>query len=344
MSTIRSLTFFPIFVSLLMLSACSGGNGSPGEPATTPGSGIVEEDDNDAEDNNDVTIDQILPLTHTCGSTLTMLAQAMTDAEFNASCASLAASETFFHERLQTGLVPVADDFNAALRIVVFDNYDEYDQHGYALFGINTDNGGIYIEGNPSDPDNVASFYAHEAQWLLPEFVIWNLEHEYVHYLEGRFVSYGGFNHFPGNMVWWTEGLAEYLSMGDTNPEVLDLLRNAISQSQPRTLGETFDTRYGDGVDNVYSWTYLAVRFLFEAHYAEVLAMTDTLKAKKFASYQDHLAHWEANYEQQYQDWLRALASSGAEGAPRPENRYLMLKQHALSEAQKRSHRLPPTP
>ncbi|MBN8430878.1 collagenase [Microbulbifer salipaludis] len=339
MSTLRSLAVLLTLFPLLMLSACSGGNGSPGEP---PDSGIVEEDDDDDGGEDNVTIDQVLPLTHVCGPTLTLLAQAMTDTEFNASCATLAASETFFHERLQTGLVPVADDYNTALRIVVFDSYDEYDQHGYALFGINTDNGGIYIEGNPSDPDNEASFYAHEAQWLLPEFVIWNLEHEYVHYLEGRFVSYGGFNHFPGNMVWWTEGLAEYLSMGDTNPEVLDLLRNTLSQSQPRTLGETFGTRYGDGVDNVYSWTYLAVRFLFETHYAEVLAMTDTLKANNFASYQDHLAHWETNYEQQYQQWLQTLANSGAEGAPRPESRYLMLKQHALSEAQRRSHLLPP--
>lgn len=240
----------------LLVSACSGDSGAPGGAGDTREEGFVEGEN---EEEETTTIESILPLNHTCRPTLLVLAQEMTGNQLNTSCAALAAKETQFHQLLQTGMVPAADDHNDQLRVVVLDDYDNYTQYAYELFDINTDNGGIYIEGNPADPDNLASFYAHEAQWLRPEFVIWNLEHEYVHYLEWRFVSYGGFNHFPGNLVWWSEGLAEYLSMGTENPEAIELLRDALGQSELRKLRATFDTDYTGSVDEIYNWTYLVV-------------------------------------------------------------------------------------
>ncbi|PPJ44561.1 peptidase, partial [Rhizobium sp. KAs_5_22] len=81
-----------------------------------------------------------------------------------------------------------------------------------AIFGIDTNNGGMYLEGDPSAPGNQARFIAYEAEWLRPTFEIWNLTHEYVHYLDGRFDMWGDFQAaMQQKTVWWVEGFAEYL-------------------------------------------------------------------------------------------------------------------------------------
>ncbi|MFV8783573.1 collagenase [Microbulbifer sp. SA54] len=281
-------------------------------------------------------LDQVLPIQHSCSTTLKIRAQDMTSSQLNATCANLAAEETLFHQRLQTNQIPVADDFNTDLRVVVFDDYNQYNTYGYDLFGINTNNGGIYIEGTPSDPSNQASFYAHEASWLRPEFAIWNLEHEYVHYLDGRFIAYGGFNHYPGNMVWWSEGLAEYLALGNDNPEAIEVARNHKPRHRKPSLAKVFDTTYRDRTDQVYRWSYLAIRFLFERHYDEVVAMTSALKSNDFSSYIAYLDSWEANYEVEYQDWLNGLIGSGARGAPKNAKREEMLMNHSAAEEKRR--------
>ncbi|MBN8430879.1 collagenase [Microbulbifer salipaludis] len=283
-------------------------------------------------------IDQVLPIQHSCSSTLKIRAQDMTASQLNATCADLSAEEALFHQRLQTNQVPVPNDFNSALRVVVFDDYTQYDTYGYDLFGINTNNGGIYIEGTPSNPDNQASFYAHEASWLRPEFAIWNLEHEYVHYLDGRFIAYGGFNHYPGNMVWWSEGLAEYLSLGNDNPEAIAVARNHKPRHRKPSLASIFDTTYRDKTDQVYRWSYLAIRFLFERHYDEVIAMTNTLKNNDYSSYTAYLNNWQNSYESEYQNWLDGLVNSGAKGAPRNSKRDQMLMRHSAAEAKKRGN------
>ncbi|MFV8783572.1 collagenase [Microbulbifer sp. SA54] len=332
MRSLRFLSspFLSFFIAVLAaaVTGCSGG-GAPGQRSDTTHSTVVHGDAT-----GDLNQEQILPIQHTCSETLFLLAQAMSDAELNDSCATLAAAETRFHYRLRTEKRPVAEDFNDELRVVVFNNYEQYYRYAYDFFGINTDNGGLYIEGNPADPDNLASFYAHEADWLLPEFVIWNLQHEHIHYLEGRFVSYGGFAHFPDHHVWWAEGLAEYLSLGNDNPEVLEMLRDTSSESQSPALSEIFATDYSGTVDEIYSWSYLAVRFLFENHYEEVLAMTNSLKIDDFDRHKTHLDSWEVNYQEAFQGWLVALAQGGAEGAPRPASREAMLHYHAIARHQ----------
>ena len=83
---------------------------------------------------------------------------------------------------LLTNNTPVANDNNKSLELVVFDDYTNYNKYAGAIYGISTDNGGMYLEGNPADVNNQARFIAHEASWLRPTFSVWNLEHEYVHY------------------------------------------------------------------------------------------------------------------------------------------------------------------
>ncbi len=280
------------------------------------------------------TVDEVLPIRHACSPTIKVWAQDMTNAQLNDTCNQLSAQESDFHNRLQTGQVPVANDYNDDLRVVVFDDYNQYDTYGYELFGINTNNGGMYIEGNPSDPNNQASFYAHEASWLRPEFEIWNLRHEYIHYLDGRFVSYGGFNHYPSNMVWWSEGLAEYLSLGTDNPEAINMVKQLRNKRRRHDLSDIFNVTYRSRVDDVYRWTYLAVRFMFERHYNEVLTMTDSLKNNNFSSYSSTLNSWSQSYENEFDSWLDSVVGSSKGSAGKTVNtkssgRDVMLQKHS---------------
>src|SRR5690606_8196856 len=101
--------------------------------------------------------------------------------------------EEYFHRKLNDNHTPVADDNNTALELVVFHSSSDYQAYSGVIFGNDTNNGGMYLEGNPAQPGNQARFVAYEAEWM-PTFEVWNLTHEYIHYLDGRFDMYGDFN------------------------------------------------------------------------------------------------------------------------------------------------------
>lgn len=253
------------------------------------------------------TTDSVLPYKYTCSSTLKFQAQDMTNQQFADSCNLLGLQENYFHQKLSTQWLPVANDLNEDLLMVIFDDYRNYNRYGSRLFGINTNNGGMYIEGNASDPNNQASFYAHEADWLRPEFSIWNLEHEYVHYLDGRFDLKGNFSDYPDTTVWWSEGLAEYISLKDSNDNAKALISAGGSN---RTLAQVFATNYSNSSDEIYRWGYLGVRFIFENNAADVSTIRSLTTVGDWQGYQNELNALAAQYENQWQAWLLALKNS----------------------------------
>ncbi|CAM4184441.1 MULTISPECIES: collagenase [Shewanella] len=227
---------------------------------------------------------QILPIRHKCSDSLYILAQDLTPDELSISCTKLTSQEAHFHQLLKTKHRPTANDNNDALQVVAFKNWSQYNAYGQLLFDIGTDNGGIYIEGTPSNPDNQASFFAYRQFWIAPEFAIWNLNHEYVHYLDGRFVKYGGFGHFPSKLVWWSEGLAEYVSKGNDNPSTLKVIKEKLDEAPD--LKTIFATEYKDGLDRTYKWSYMAIRFLAEQHPEELVHLSHYLKTDYFEGYE----------------------------------------------------------
>lgn len=249
------------------------------------------------------TIEEATPIKHICSERLFIRTQTMTKAQLDDACKQLISQEAVFHEKLATNLEPVANDFNDKLRVVVFENAAEYNKYGQLVFDINTNNGGMYIEGTTQDPDNIATFYSYEHFWVRPKFQVWNLNHEYVHYLDGRFLKYDTFNHFPSNLVWWSEGLAEYISQGDDNPKAFKLL-NETEQDQWLTLQQVFDTKYRDGSDQVYQWGYLAVRFMFENHVEEYRQLAHFLKTDFFDGYKKLLDERGQQYQTEFSAWL----------------------------------------
>lgn len=216
-----------------------------------------------------------------CSATLKLRYQgSISAANLNKICNTLGAEEQLFHQTFGTqSNRPVANDQNDDLEMVIFKSSTDYQNYAGQFFGINTNNGGMYLEGTPSDPDNQARFIAYQATWLQPNFVVWNLEHEYIHYLDGRFNQWGGFNDQPENAVWWSEGLAEYLSQPATNPNAL-----AAAPLKTYQLSQLFQTTYANSnTSRTYYWGYLAVRYMFERQRAELnQPLLPSLRAAKY--------------------------------------------------------------
>ncbi|WP_421203689.1 collagenase [Aeromonas enteropelogenes] len=256
-----------------------------------------------------IRMEDILPFEHTCSPTLRLRAQDLTLAQAEEICRELGAEEQQFHQQMETGWQPVADDHNETLELVIFDSSADWNRYGGALFGVSTDNGGIYIEGDPARPGNQARFFAYEAEWKHPAFQVWNLRHEYVHYLDARFNQYGSFGQYPLNRTtWWAEGLAEYIAHGQCFARGLDNVAGRPADRQP-TLGEILHLDYDQGGDMVYSWSYTVHRFLNDTgRNASWLALAQALRnpdrQQALSDFEGEMDRLIASDSAAYQTWL----------------------------------------
>lgn len=248
----------------------------------------------------------VLALSYSCGATLRMRAQDMTSTQFSQSCTQLSAQESYFHDRLKTSRVPVANDGNTALEMVIFDSSLDYQTYAGALFGIDTNNGGMYLEGDPAASGNQARFIAYEAEWLRPTFKVWNLEHEYVHYLDGRFDMQGDFGVSTSQpTIWWVEGLAEYISKKDDNAQAVQL-----GTSKAFQLSQVFRNDYNSGTERVYYWGYLAVRFMFERHADQVGTMVGQFRAGNYTGYRSYLDGIGTSRDAEFHQWIDCVSTA----------------------------------
>lgn len=250
---------------------------------------------------------QVLNINHSCNSSMKFRAQDMTSSELNESCDTVTQQETFFHQFLATNQQPVADDLNTNLEMVVFNSSDDYGLYAGLFFGIDTDNGGMYLEGNPALPNNQARFIAYEAEWLRPDFTIWNLTHEMVHYLDGRFNLKGDFGDArtdTHNTVWWIEGLAEYVSKKNRNDQAIQ-----IASSKRYKISDIFKNNYFSGTERVYHWGYLAVRFMFERKPEVVNQLLVHFKAGDYDAYLTAVNALGTSLDAEWSSWLSTVQS-----------------------------------
>ena len=246
----------------------------------------------------------VLTVNHQCAPGVVVRGQYLTAAQLDTACRELAAQAVVFHRRLATDpRQPLEGETPLRYEAVAFADYDNYQTYSPIFFGNATDNGGIYLEGDPSRPGNVSRHLGHVASWL-PARPIWNLEHEYVHHLDAHFNLLGQFHeHIGFDTVWWAEGLAEYLSLKDDNE-----LAVALGRGDALPLGTLFDTSYASSLDRIYRWSYLAVRFLFERHPGVVERQLAHYRVGDFAgarNYADRAIA--ADYDAEWRRWLRAV-------------------------------------
>ncbi|MCL2917697.1 collagenase [Shewanella litorisediminis] len=264
-------------------------------------------------------VDAILKITHQCSPTLIIRAQALTAEQIHEACMLMGDQEQRFHALLKTHGRPVRDDNNVAMRANIYADAEAYRTYVTAHFDVPSDNGGMYLEGHPERPGNQAEFVAYQKQGK-----IWNLRHEYVHYLDGRFNLYGDFcaslhdshsapEYCPKpapllpHLVWWSEGLAEYLAWGDNNPAAIELAAKGSYR-----LSEIFDTSYeqNGGSERVYRWGYLAVRFMLEHHKDKLEQMLSFTRKGDYPRYQALVREWHTSMDDEFSLWLKKMSKN----------------------------------
>ena len=251
----------------------------------------------------------VLSIEHSCGGAVVIRAQDMTPEQLLTACDQVSEVEVFFHDVLRTNHEPLPGDMNAILEVIVYKDWENYDRYSPFLFDHETDNGGLYAEGDPSDPDNVARFFAHIAPWL-PDQPVWNLRHEYVHYLDGRYNLAGGWSDvkpFSHKTLWWVEGLAEYIWNLGGSSEVLDeYLTGHVSR-----LDEIFPAPGGYSDLTLYPRSHLAMWFLFEEHREEIDVFLEFFGSGDYDGYLDYLNDAiGGRYEDGWRQWVGSLVTS----------------------------------
>ncbi|MFC5815613.1 M9 family metallopeptidase [Nonomuraea harbinensis] len=256
---------------------------------------------------------EVLPITHACGSGIRIRAQHMTSGQLSASCASLAGQDAYFHN-LARDSGPVADDRNTTLEVVVYDSSTDYRTYAGAMFGIDTNNGGMYLEGDPAAAGNQPRFIAYEAEWLRPDFQIWNLNHEYTHYLDGRFTMYGDFTAgISTPTIWWIEGFAEYVSYGYRKLTYDAAVTEAAKGTY--ALSTLWNTTYAHDSTRVYRWGYLAVRYLYERHPADVQTVLRAYRTGAWNTARTFLTSTiGSRYDADWRTWLGSVGGGGGGG------------------------------
>ncbi|MER7547314.1 collagenase [Spirillospora sp. NPDC127506] len=256
----------------------------------------------------------VLTINHTCSSSIKIRAQDMTAGQLSDTCASLINQDAYFHSLVKDGNKPVAGDNNTTIEVCVFDSSTDYQTYAGAMFGIDTNNGGMYLEGNPSAAGNQPRFIAYEAEWVRPTFQIWNLNHEYTHYLDGRFDMYGDFNAgITTPTIWWIEGFAEYVSYSYrkvTND-------SAIAEAAKNTyaLSTLWDTTYSHDTTRIYYWGYLAVRYMFEKHPGDIATVLGYYRTGNWNAARTFLTSTiGSRYDSDWWTWLAACASGACAG------------------------------
>jgi microbial collagenase len=253
---------------------------------------------------------------YTCSASLKIRAQEMTAAQLASTCSSLANQDAYFYN-LVANRVPVAADYNTTLEVNVFNSATDYQTYAGSIFGISTNNGGMYLEGDPAAYGNVPRFIAYEAEWLRPEFAIWNLNHEYTHSLDGRYDMYGDFTAGTTTpTIWWVEGFAEYVSYSYRNV----VYAKAITAAGQGTyqLSTLFDTTYENANSTrIYSWGYLAVRYMLEKHRSDVLTLLKYYRAGSWSAARTLLKTTiGTRYDADFRAWLSTLSACGSGTCP----------------------------
>ena len=230
-----------------------------------------------------------------------ILSQDLRPDELDTTCRRLHGHAEYFHALFRTNYMPVRDDFNDRLEVFVFRDGVSCEDFESAAFGGHPDScSGIYYEGDPSDRNTVARMivteFTSDENPLDPELAIWNFEHEFGHYLDGRFNRYGGYRGRDDNIHWWTEGIAEYFA-AETSPYIgLPTYATSFSLTDILLHSGSIPTRYAD--------RHLAVRFFMDKHREFIDTILVFMRLGDWDAYTSHLMSEAPKYEADFRSWL----------------------------------------
>lgn len=195
------------------------------------------------------------------------------------------------------------------LTIVIYNTPDEYKLNRF-LYGYDTDNGGIYIEGT-------GTFFTYDR---TREQSIYSLEelfrHEFVHYLQGRYEVPGmwgqGEIYENSRLPWYEEGGAEFYA-GATRTEgikprksVVGNIRNAAPYLD-YTAADMMRAKYG--TLGFYDYSFALQYHMFTNDFANLDKINDTIRSNNVSDYDDLIEELSRDraLERGYQETLEEL-------------------------------------
>lgn len=207
-----------------------------------------------------------------------------------------------FHRVLGTEQ-PLTGDPNSTLNIVLYASRADYENYHPLLTGMDTNNGGIYIERG-------ATFYTYQRR--VPQDSRLTLEelfrHEYVHYLNGRWAVPGFFGEGPwyqnDRTTAMDEGTAEFFD-GATRDDGI-AVRKSLVESIIR------DTAGGGPrmtVDQILHATYSGDGFRF---YSYAGTFFEYLWTERPALLKEMYGHLRANDPAAFDAWRNRLSRDAA--------------------------------
>ncbi|MFC8272250.1 collagenase [Streptomyces sp. NPDC057271] len=195
---------------------------------------------------------------------------------------------------------PLAGDPNTSLNIVLYGSRADYENYHPVLTGMDTNNGGIYIERG-------ATFYTYQRR--VPQDSSLTLEelfrHEYVHYLNGRFAVPGFFGEGP-----WYEG-DRTTAMDEGTAEFFDGATRdngiAVRKSLVRSIiGDTAGGKPRMNVEQILNATYDGDGFRF---YSYAGTFFEYLWTEKPSLLREMYTHLRNNDVQAYDSWRHRMGA-----------------------------------
>ncbi len=181
--------------------------------------------------------------------------------------------------RLIESITPLSNDENDVLTMRIYSSRSAYEDYQEYLYGLDTNNGGIYIESE-------ATFYTYQR---TPSESIYTLEdlfrHEFVHYLAGRYIIQGlfGSTAFYDNcaLTWFDEGLAEFLAGSTQAHGVRMRLRMAqgiFNDGVERmSIDEILGSCYSSGF-KFYRYSNMLFAYLYENERDRLAELLETIR------------------------------------------------------------------
>ncbi|MGW2424071.1 collagenase [Streptomyces sp. NPDC001709] len=252
----------------------------------------------------------VLPVNRQCDTNVSILAQSLTAADLDATCASVLNQSAYFRGVVKAdGSIP--GQYVSTIQLVVFASRADYQTYAGPIYGISTDNGGMTLDGDPSNPANHVTSIMYQKNYDDGFTArIWNLNHEYTHFLDGRDDMKGDFGQqISVPDIWWIEGLAEYVSYSYRN--LADDQATQEAAKHTYKLSTLFESTYDNSdVIRTYPWGYLAVRYMAERHPDDLQRMLARFRvgdyAGGYAVYHDGIG---TRYDADFDQWLTACAA-----------------------------------
>ena len=165
------------------------------------------------------------------------------------------------------------------LNIVIYNDKEEYEINR-VLNGIDTNNGGMYLEG-------IGTFYTWDR--VVPQDSIFELEelfrHEFTHYLQGRYIVPGlwGSSDLYKNdrLTWFEEGGAEFFA-GSTRLEDIQQRKTVYgrirdyAEDRRYSVKQTVSSGYSSGFD-FYNFSSAFVDYLYRNNIDQLFELNKTI-------------------------------------------------------------------